>query len=85
MIFNKYVSKMELIGIKRNAFKDFNVAASGTGIIQILDEFYEVIKNQTVLLKYEVTTVNANGQETRVVIEEQITILTENIAYEISL
>jgi hypothetical protein len=85
MIFNKYVSKMELIGIKRNAFKDFNVAASGTGIIQILDEFYEVIKNQTVLLKYEVTTVNTNGQETRVVIEEQITILSENIAYEISL
>jgi len=85
MSFNKYVSKMELIGIKRNAFKDFNAAASGTEIIQILNESYEVIKNQTVLLKYEVTTVNVNGIETRVVIEEQITILSENINYEITL
>jgi hypothetical protein len=82
---NKYVSKIELIGIKRNAFKDFNISASGPEVIQIFNESYEVIKNQTVILKYEVTNFVPNGQNTTTPFEEQITILSENINYEIIL
>ena len=82
---NKYVSKIEFNGKKQETVKNFQPILNELGPIQITESFYDVAKNQVATLKYEVTTLNSNGQETIVVIEEQITIQSENITYEITL
>jgi len=80
----KYVSKLEVIGIQWNSIKDYNPNENSMEIFPIYEKYFSPIKNQNITLKYEVVTV-LNGQSSSTITQEQITILEDDISYEITL
>lgn len=82
---NNYISKMEFTGKKRETVKNFQPTPNEFDPLPITNSFYDVVKDQVATLKYEVTTLSTSGQATFAIIEVPITVLSENIIYEISL
>lgn len=80
----KYVSKLEVIGTQWNSIKDYNPIENSMEISPIYEKYFSPIKNQNITLKYEVVTV-LNGQSSSTITQEQITILEDDISYEITL
>ncbi|NJM80996.1 MAG: DUF4198 domain-containing protein [Flavobacterium sp.] len=80
----KYVSKIELIGEKREAIKNYNIQQEPIENSSIRFKDFNPVKNQNVLLRYEITTIT-NGQSSFEVVEESITILENELIYEIIL
>lgn len=81
----KFVSNIELIGQERVTFKDFLPPNIDNNPGLVNNKVYEVVKNQVVTLKYDITTISENGLQSITTTEVPISIGAQNINYEISL